>query len=79
MQHIQSLEQCFKPHQPAAPFQPSTLRSTFWRRVETKVEKVLAKESTAELIFGAVTMLLLAGLFVSLARAITHYQIIPWP
>ena len=79
MQHIQSLEPCFKPRQSVAPFDLATVRSTLWRRIETKVEKVLAEEKTAELIFGAATVLLTVGIFASLAHAVTHYQIIPWP
>lgn len=79
MQHIQSLEPCFKPHQSIAPFQVATVRPTLWRRIETKVERVLTEEKTAELIFGFATVLLTVGIFVSLAHAVTHYQIVPWP
>jgi len=79
MQHIQSLESCFKPHQSIVPFQVTTVRPTLWRRIETKVERVLAEEKRAELIFGWVTALLTLGIFASLAHAVTHYQIVPWP
>jgi len=79
MQHIQSLEPCFKLRPSVAPFQLAVVQPTLWRRIETKVEEILAEEKTAEWIFGLATVLLTVGVFASLAHAVTHYQIVPWP
>lgn len=79
MQHIQSLEPCFKSHQSVSLFERMTTWPSLWGWVETQVEETLKEEKKAELIFGVVTVLLTVGVLASLAHAMAHYQIVPWP
>jgi hypothetical protein len=79
MEHVQELRPLFGQKQPVAPLRVTTVQPSMWKRVTAKVEKTLSVEKSAEIIFGAATVLLTAGLFVSLARAVAHYTIIPVP
>jgi hypothetical protein len=79
MQHVQNFESLGGRKQTVAPLRVTVVRPSIWEQVKTKVEQVLAMETKAEVIFGAVTILLALGLFVGLARALAHYTIVPWP
>jgi hypothetical protein len=57
----------------------STVQPSLWEQVKARVTSKLTVETIAELVFGAITVLLTTGLFVGLARALAHYTIIPLP
>ena len=79
MQHVQQLEPLLRQQPPVMPLRLTTVQPSLWRRVTAKVEKTLSVEKNVEIIFATVTFLLATGLFVSLARAVANYTIIPWP
>lgn len=79
MQHIQKIEPLMGQKSPVAPLRVTTVRPSPWERMRAWAAKTLSAETRAEIAFGTATILLTGGLFVSLARALAHYTIIPWP
>jgi len=79
MQHVQQLEPLLRQQAPVAPLRITTVQPSVWKRVTANVARALSVEKRAEIIFATVTVLLATGLFVSLARALANYTIIPWP
>jgi hypothetical protein len=79
MQHVHKLEPFGQQTSPVAPLRISTVRPSIWERATARIDKTLSTEAAAEVAFGVATVLLVAGLFVGLARALAHYTIIPWP
>jgi len=75
MQHIQRLDSLGRQSQPFTPLRLTTVRPSTWERLRARLEKTF----TADVIFGTVTVLLASGLFISFARALAHYTIIPLP
>ena len=79
MQHVHNVESLRGQRQSLAPLRVTVVQPSVWKRINAKVDQVLSQEPVAEAVFEAVTVLLAAGLFVSFARALTHYTIVPWP
>ncbi|MGE0682798.1 MAG: hypothetical protein AB7P69_18085 [Candidatus Binatia bacterium] len=79
MQHTHKLTPFGRQTSPVAPLRITTIRPSAWERATARIEKMLSTEATAEAVFGVATVLLAAGLFVSLARALAHYLIVPLP
>jgi hypothetical protein len=79
MQHVHNIEPLRGQRQALAPLRVTVVQPSVWERINAKVDQALSQERVAEAIFGAVTVLLAAGLFVSFARALAHYTIVPWP
>jgi hypothetical protein len=79
MQHVHKWEPLGQQTSPVAPLRITTVRPSVWERATARIEKTLSTEAAAEAVFGVATVLLTAVLFVSLARALAHYTIIPWP
>ena len=79
MQHVHNIESLPGQRQSLAPLRVTVVQPSVWERINAKVEQALSQEPVAEAVFGAVTVLLAAGLFVSFARALAHYTIVPWP
>jgi hypothetical protein len=79
MQHARKLGS-FTGQQPSvAPLRVKTFRPSVRERVGAWVQRTLTAETTAEVIFGSATFFLVTALFVSFARALAHYTIIPLP
>ena len=78
MQHIHNVESLGQ-KQSITPLRVTVVRPSVWGRIKAKVDQTLSQEPVAEAVFGAVTILLATGLFMSFARALEHYTIIPWP
>jgi hypothetical protein len=79
MQNIHKLTPLGQQTSPVAPLRITTVRPSAWERATARIEKMLSTEAAAEAVFGVATVLLVAGLFVSLARALAHYTIVPMP
>jgi len=79
MQHVHNVESLHGQRQSLAPLQVTVVQPSVWKRINTKVDRILSQESVAEAVFGTVTVLLAAGLFVSFARELAHYTIVPLP
>src|SRR5262249_18217910 len=78
MQHARKLGQ-FAEHEPSvAPLRVTTVRPSLRERARAWARKIPA-EDRAEVILGITTILLVGELFVSFARALAHYTIIPLP
>ncbi len=61
------------------PLRVTVVQPSAWERLKAKVDRVLSQAAVAEAVFGAVTVVLTAGIVISLARAVAHYTIIPIP
>jgi hypothetical protein len=57
----------------------TVIQPSLWKRMKAKVAQRLTAEMIAEFVLGAATVLLTTELFVTLARALEHYTIIPLP
>jgi hypothetical protein len=79
MQHVRKLEPLGQQTSPVAPLRILTIRPSAWERATERIGKTLSSEAAVEAVFGVATVLLVAGLFISLARALAHYTIIPLP
>ena len=79
MQHVHKLEPLSQQTSPVAPLRITTVRLSVWERATARIEKTLSTEVVAEAVFGVATVLLAVGLFMSLARALAHYTIVPLP
>jgi hypothetical protein len=78
MQHARKLGP-FADQQPSvAPLRVTTVRPSLREQMRAWARKIPA-EDRAEVILGITTVLLVSGLFVSFARALAHYTIIPLP
>jgi len=78
MQHARQLGS-FTEQQPAvAPLRVTTVRPSLREQVRAWVQK-MPTEDRAEVILSITTIVLVTGLFVSFARALAHYTIIPLP
>ena len=79
MQHVHNIEPLRGQRQSLTPFRVTVVQPSVRERITAKVDQALSQERVAGAIFGAVTVLLATGLFVSFARALAHYAIVPWP
>ena len=79
MQHVHNIEPLRGQRQSLAPLRVTVVQPSVWERITAKMDQALSQERVAEAVFGAVTVLLTTGLFVSFARALAHYTIVPWP
>lgn len=79
MQHVHNVESLHGQRHSLAPLRVTVVQPSLWERLKTKMDQALSQEPVAEAVFGAVTVLLATGIFVSLARALAHYTIVPWP
>jgi hypothetical protein len=79
MQHVHKLTPIGQQTSPVTPLRITTVRPSAWERATARIAKTLSTEAAAEVVFGVATILLVAGLFVSLARALAHYTIVPMP
>ena len=69
----------FAEQQPSvAPLRVTKVRPSLREQVRAWARRTWAEES-AEIILGVTTIVLVTGLFVSFARALAHYTIIPLP
>jgi hypothetical protein len=79
MQHVRKLGS-FTGQQPSvAPLRVTTFHPSVPEQVRAWVQRTLTAETVAEVIFGSATIFLVTALFVSFARALAHYTIIPLP
>jgi len=70
----------FAEQQPSiAPLRVTTFRPSVWERMRAWARRTLTAETTADVILGSATIFLVTVLFVSFARALAHYTIIPLP
>lgn len=70
----------FTERQPSvAPLRVTMVRPSVRERVRAWAQKTLTEETVAEVIFDTATIFLVTVLFVSFARALAHYTIIPLP
>jgi hypothetical protein len=79
MQHVHSFESPHGQKQSVTPLRVTVVQPSVWTRMKTKIEQTLSPETMAEVIFGSATVLLTAGMFIALARALAHYTIVPLP
>jgi hypothetical protein len=79
MQHVHKLTPLGQQTSPVAPLRITTVRPSIWERATARIEKALSSEAAVEAVFGIVTVILVTGLFVGLARALAHYTIVPMP
>jgi hypothetical protein len=78
MQHARKLGPFAEQQLSVAPLRVTTVRPSLREQVRAWVRKIPA-EDRAEVILGVTTVFLVTGLFVSFARALAHYTIIPLP
>lgn len=79
MQNVHKLDTLTGQPPSLSPMRVLTSRPSVWRRLSARVKDGLAKETTAEVILGATTVLLMLWLFASFSRALQNYTIIPLP
>lgn len=79
MQHARKLGQFAEQQPSVAPLRVTTFRPSVREQVRAWARRTLTAETTAEVIFGSATIFLVVVLFVSFARALAHYTIIPLP
>ena len=79
MQHVHNVESLRDQEQSLAPLRVTLVQPSVWKRINAKVDQLLSQESVALAVFGTVTVLLATGLFMSFARALAHYTIVPLP
>ena len=79
MQSVQEFKTPLRHEQSVAPLRVTIVQPSLWKQMKAKVAQTLTTETIAEIVLRAATVLLTTGLFVSLARALEHYTIIPLP
>jgi len=79
MQYARKLGPFTEQQPTVAPLRVTTVRPSVRERVRAWAQKTLTEETVAEVIFGTATVFLVTVLFVSFARALAHYTIIPLP
>ncbi len=79
MQHVHNVESMRDQRESLAPLRVTLVQPSVWKRINAKVDQLLSQESVALAVFGTVTVLLASGLFMSFARALAHYTIVPLP
>ncbi len=79
MQNVHNMESLGGQRQSLTPLRVTVVQPSAWERLKAKVDQALSQAPVAEAVFGAVTVVLAAGLFLSFARALAHYTIIPIP
>jgi hypothetical protein len=79
MQHARKLGPFTEHQPPVAPLRVTVVRPSVRERVRAWARRTLTEETVAEVIFGTATVFLVTVLFVSFARALAHYTIIPLP
>ena len=79
MQHVQEINPLAGQHAPFTPLRITTVRPSWWQRIQAQTKETGVKETVTEAILAVTTFSLVGGLLFSLYRALEHYTIIPLP
>jgi len=79
MQQVRKLGPFTEQPPAVAPLRVTKVRPSVREQVRAWAQRTLTEETVAEVIFGTATVFLVTVLFVSFARALAHYTIIPLP
>ncbi|HXG18463.1 MAG TPA: hypothetical protein VNN62_05250 [Methylomirabilota bacterium] len=79
MQQAQNIHSFPGRHETVPPLQIATVHPPLALWFRQWMQKTLTKETAAEAVFGVAALALFAVLFLSLARGMAHYTIVPVP